>query len=408
MLILNEPGTVYFSVVQIHHKNPLLFLGAFSSLLALNFIISVHHFAVAYVNSSFLGEFFTPEQVSIVYIASSLVVVCFFIFLPHIVSAFGTWRVFVGSIPLLGGAMYLLGVSTSVPYVVLFFVLQSTLIFFLRYTLDLYLESLSEHEGNTGNTRGLFTTAGNIGVLVGPLVASLFVVETNFTPLYTISALILIPAFFIALTSLRRITPTIQKEISLLKATEDIFCCRVNIRSVMVVYFLMNVFNAFIVIYAPLYLFETGGIPWQVIGGLTALALTPYLLLEVPLGFLADRFFGEKEIMLGGLAILGLSLVLLSSVPLAHFLLWSFFFITTRVGAAMVEIATESYFFKQVTEQDAALISAYRTLWPLANVLTPLAAFLVLPLLGLQNLFAFFGIIILLGIIPTLRLVDTK
>jgi len=90
------------------------------------------------------------------------------------------------------------------------------------------------------------------------------------------------------------------------------------------------------------------------------------------------------------------------------FVVWSIAFIATRIGAAMVEIGTESYFFKQVTEADVEIISAFRALLPFGGVIAPLVALAVLPFIPLQYLFAVFGALFLTVIPIALRIIDTR
>ena len=74
----------------------------------------------------------------------------------------------------------------------------------------------------------------------------------------------------------------------------------------------------------------------------------------------------------------------------------------------MVEITTESYFFKQVNEKEASLIGTFRMLSPLGRVIAPTLALIILFFGSLQSLFAIYGIIILSGIFFAFRLVDTR
>jgi len=389
-------------------RNPRKFLSAFTTLLLLNFFIAVHHFSIAYVNSSFIGQFVSAEFVSLIYMVASVCVIAALVAMPHIVLRFNTWVMFLVTIPVLQVVVFFLGFSNTISSVVFFFIAQGVMMFALRYIMDLYLESLAKDESKTGNTRGLFITAGNIGVFFGPIIISLILIDGNFLPLYAFSALLLAPVFFIAIGPLRHIIPSAPKSVNVLGSIREITKCRVNIRSVMIVHFMMHLFNSIIAIYAPLYLFEIGGFSWQAIGTLIAIAQLPYLTLEVPLSILADRFIGEKEIMITGLSVLSIMMILMSVTPLSLFLLWSVWFVGTRVGASMVEIATESYFFKQVTEEDASIISAFRILWPLGGVVAPAIALLLLPFIPLGYLFAVFGFIFLTGIPVAMRLVDTR
>lgn len=389
-------------------RHPRKFLSAFTTLLFLQFLVQFHHYSITYVNSSFLGQFLSPEAVSLVYVVASLIVVASLFAAPRIVAWAGVLPLFIIAVPVLQLSVFFLGFSQNAFSAMTFFTLQGVLIFFLRYLLDLYVESISKDESQTGNTRSLFITAGNIGIFLGPLVASVIVIGSLFSPLYAAAAILLTPVFFIALGPLRAIIPHPPRSTNTWESVKNVFKCKPNLRRVMVVHFLMQLFSAMVVIYAPLYLFENGNLSWQAIGTLTALALLPYLFLEIPLGFLADRFIGEKEIMLAGLLIMAGTMVLLSFTPLSLFLLWGVWFVAVRIGAAMVEISTESYFFKQVNEEDASLISTFRILLPFAGVVAPLIALAALPFVGLQYLFAIFGSIFLLGIPFALRLVDTR
>lgn len=387
---------------------PRKFLSAFATLLFVNVLVGVHQLSTLYVHSSFLGEFFSPKTVSVLFIIASVAVAFFLLAVPRFAGFIGVWRTLIVTIVALQLSMLFLGFSKTPTSVILFFVAVFVLVFVLRYLLDLYIESLSRDESQTGNTRGFFLTAFNIGVFFGPIAVSLIVVGNNFAPLYAFSALVLTPVFFIALGPLRAITPKKPRERNIFSGVQQIFCCRPHIRHVMVVNFMMQLFAAAITIYAPLYLFEIGNFSWQTIGSITALALLPYLFLEIPLGFLADRFIGEKEIMVFGLAVLGSAMILLTATPLSLFVFWSAWFVMTRIGAAAVEISTESYFFKQVNEEDAALISAFRSLQPLGGIAAPLIALVVLLFAGVSSVFAVFGVVFLLAIPFALRIHDTR
>lgn len=394
--------------MDIAARKPRQFLSAFTTVLFLAFLIAVHHFSITYVNSSLLGQFFSPERVSAIYVAASIIGILILAVAPRVLAKNGVWFVLILAIPLLQVSVFILGFTKSAVLAAVFFIAQWGLIYILRYIMDLYLESLGRDESTTGNTRGLFNTAGNIGVFLGPLIASVAIIGSAFGPLYATSALILTPVFFIALTSLRTITPHIPERENVIANIHNVWQCRKSIRNTMAASFLMHLFNTAIVIYGPLYLFETGGFSWQVIGTLTAFALLPYLIIEIPLGFLADRVTGEKEFMVAGLLIMGAAMAMLSIVPLSLFAVWAAFFVATRIGGAMVEITTESYFFKQVNEEDASLISAFRMLAPLGGIAAPLVALLALPFVPFSSLFAIFGAIFLLGIPFALRIVDTR
>ena len=388
-------------------RHPRKFLGAFTTLIFLNLLFGLQHFSIAYVNSSFLAQFFSPESVSIIYVVTSLANIGSLLMLPFLIRQFGVWPLVIIFIPVLQVMTLLFGFSNTAIAAIIFFIIRSVSANNFRYLLDLYVEAFTKDESKTGNMRGLFITGGSIGVLFGPIAASVLVFGTNYHILYAFSALLLTPVFVIALLVLHKHKPKIPKSGLFIESFKSLFTCRRSVRHTMLVNLVFQTWGLWIVIYAPLYLIQAG-FEWQFIGSLIALALIPYVLLEIPLGIIADKITGEKEIMVTGLFILSFCTLLLSLIPLTHIMLWSLAFIATRVGGAMLEISTESYFFKQVDETDSALISMFRILGPLGGVLAPLIALAILPIAGLQYMFGFFAALILIGVPAALRIHDTR
>lgn len=387
---------------------PRRFLGTFTTLLTLNLLVTTSHFSTSYVNSSFLSSFFSSEHISLLYVANALISILFLTQVARLVRHLGVRELATSITVLLGSAVFLLGVSTEHVSAAFFFITQALLLLTLRYLLDLYVESLSRGENETGSTRSLFITAGNTGVLLAPLVGAVAVVGSLFTPVYVVAALLLIPALLIIAGPLRSLAPVMPTtETSVVARIREIFCCRVELRRIMVAHGLVQLFFAGTIIYVPLYLFSEG-VSWQIIGTISALSVLPYLVLEIPLGTLADRAWGEKEITLAGLFITGGSLILMSTTPLSEFIVWTLWYLLANVGGALIEVGTESYFFKQVTESDADLIGAFRMLRPLGGVGAPLLAALTLPTVGLGGVFAVFGATLLLGLVPLKNLTDTR
>jgi MFS-type transporter involved in bile tolerance (Atg22 family) len=81
----------------------------------------------------------------------------------------------------------------------------------------------------------------------------------------------------------------------------------------------------------------------------------------------------------------------------------------TRVGAAMIETMSESYFFKSITEKNDDEISFFRNTGPLSFVIAPLLATPILFLVpSFEYLFFILGAILFLGFFISLRLKDIK
>ena len=70
--------------------------------------------------------------------------------------------------------------------------------------------------------------------------------------------------------------------------------------------------------------------------------------------------------------------------------LWAVILFATRVGAATIEVMSESYFFKVINEKNADEISFFRNTFPLSYVIAPLIAVPILFLFLLLNIFSLF------------------
>ncbi|MEK9176837.1 MAG: MFS transporter [Patescibacteria group bacterium] len=381
---------------------------ALTTLVPLNFLFFLYLAAVAYVNSSFLGRFLSPTWVSLSFAAQAALTIAVLWVLPPIVAKAGVRTVILLLVPITAAAALFLGFSGSAAEAVPFFLIQGVGIYCLMYLLDLYLESATKDESVTGNVRGIFLTSGNLAVFLAPFAITILIIGEAYSPLYVFGAAVLIPAFILAATTLKRLTPSTPRGHSFKAAWDNLWCCNPSLLRAMGAYLLLWTFYSWVVIYAPLVLIDSGGYSWQVVGLVTAFALLPFLLLEIPLGVVADRWLGEKEIMAGGFAILGLSTVFLSVVPLTLIIPWALVFFATRVGAAMVEISTETYFFKQVNENDAALVSLFRMTRSFGFLVGPVIALVLLPFTGLPYLFGAFGLILFAGIPLALGIWDTK
>ena len=133
-----------------------------------------------------------------------------------------------------------------------------------------------------------------------------------------------------------------------------------------------------------------------------------YVIFEYPVGIIADKYIGEKEMMGFGFLILAVSLSWMSFVTVPSVLVWSIIMFVARIGASLVEVTTESYFFKQTKSSDAQVISFFRITRPLAYVLGTLLASFSLLYLPFNLLYTVFAFLMIPSMFFTLNLEDTK
>jgi predicted MFS family arabinose efflux permease len=181
-----------------------------------------------------------------------------------------------------------------------------------------------------------------------------------------------------------------------------------DISTVMLAQFLLQFFFTWAVIYFPLYFATVVGLSWETIGHIIAVGLFAFVIFEYPIGVMADRHWGEKEMMALGFTVLAIassSLFYMEHASVAAFMCLMFF---SRFGASLVEVTTESYFFKQVKGHDSNLISLFRLMRPLGNLIGALAGSVALLFFPLSFTFVLLGLVMASGAFITLRLTDTK
>jgi MFS family permease len=90
-------------------------------------------------------------------------------------------------------------------------------------------------------------------------------------------------------------------------------------------------------VYCPIYLHTTIGLSWSEIGVIITVMLLPFVLIELPLGRLADKKYGEKEIMIIGFLILGLSTMGLAFITSTNVWVWAIALLVTRIGQRLLK-----------------------------------------------------------------------
>jgi len=371
-----------------------------------NFLAQYHFYVFAYVTSSFLAYYVGVQYVGYVFMASSAVSALVLYAAPPIFRAFGTRNVLVVLTLLEITILLGLAITTNWIAAAVLVALQGTVAFSIFIGIDLLIEASIRTERVTGRVRTAFLIVSNLAVLLGALSLTFVVEGDQYWRAFVTSALVLLPFLAFALWLFPRVSlPQIESEdgsvLTQLKNNK-------SLRAITLAHFLLQVFFAWMAIYSPILLFSYEGFSWAEIGTILAIAMLPYIILEYPLGVIADRWLGEKEILIGGFAIIALSMLAVPFIAGASYWVWVSLLVVSRIGAAAVEAMTEVHFFRHVSERDAATITVFRTLRPLGNIVGPLIASLALVILPLHATFALFGVIMLLGIPVARMMIDSK
>lgn len=367
---------------------------------------SLHFYLLAYITSSYLAHYLPSAQLGLVYSGSAVIMILGFIVLPHVLNRLSVRRVaLLLALADLVTLLLLIG-GVGATGAILLVALQGALAPLIAYTLDLFLENATVDEGTTGHMRGLFLTAGNIALVSSPILIGLTLGSGNAYGHVFIAAAISLVVFIGIITTRQRFLADekITRVSSLLETLSGLIR-KSEVRSVLIANTFLQSFYIWAPVYVPLYLHQTLGFSWGTLGPIFALMLLPFLLVELPMGFLEDRIRGARLIMASGFVIAGLSLAafafVTASTPL---LVITIILVLTRLGAALIEITAETSFFRDVGGQDAESVSFFRMTRPVGMLIGPLVGSAFLMFTSLQLLFVPLGLLTLLGIPFALRI----
>lgn len=370
-----------------------------------NLFFSLHFAATLYVGSSYLENFFSTRIVSLLFILGAIGNIILFLLSPYLLRLLGNRRflfslIVVDIVTTLG-----LTFSNSSLPVALFFIIRGSILMLIYYSLDIFLEEVSENK-STGRIRGFYLTIMNLAISIAPLLIAYFAFGNNYRTLYFVSTLILIPPLLLSAFSFhnKNVHPHHTQKRTLPFAS---FIRSKNIWKGTLCAFVLEFFFAFMVVYTPLYLHEYIRFSWQQIGVIFTIMLLPFVLFEWPVGKLADTKYGEKEIMSLGFFLMGLALIFMPF--LGHTVVyWTMVLFLSRVGASFVEVTTESYFFKHVDSRDIGFINIYRLVRPIALILAPIIGVLAINVFSFTASFLVIAIIVFWGLKQSLHLKDTR
>lgn len=368
--------------------------------------LSFHYYLTTYVNSSFLQQFVGDRGVGLIYTITGAISIFLFLLSSRILERFGSYKMMIWIVIIDIALLVLLVMSKEVFWIITIFTLHNSINPLLLLNLDNFLKSSSKNS-EIGEIRGIFLTVMNVIGVVSPIIVGSILIEGNFNSLYLISALALLPLLYIVIRYFKKIQDNNFKHIHLTNGIKA-FIADKNIRNIYVSNLFLQIFYSWVVIYVPLYLHETIGFSWQQLGLMISIALLPFVLLEIPIGKLADRKLGEKELLITGIIIASLGLYLISVPTNANFLLWTIILIISRIGASLMEITTESYFFKHINASNQNLIGTFRTAGPLGLIAGPIVGSLLLGFLDYRYIFAVFGFLMLFSIKFALSIKDTR
>ena len=326
--------------------------------------------------------------------------------MPKILTRFGNRATAIFFSFVFFASLIILSFSSSAAMAIIAFIFYFSSFNLLFFSLDIFIEDFSRNP-ETGGIRGTYLTMINSAWIVAQIISGSVIAKSSFGGIYLLSALFTILVSVIFIMFLRDFKDPKYKKVPILK-TARLFMKNKHISKIYFINFILKFFYAWMIIYTPIYLHQYIGFSWSQIGIIFSIMLLPFIILDFPLGRLSDKI-GEKKMLIIGFSIISLFTM---TIPIFHqplLPLWAGILFLTRIGAATIEVMSETYFFKSVDEEHADTISFFRNTAPLSFVIAPLFAipvFLFVP--SFEHLFFILGAIMLCGLLISLRLRDVK
>ncbi len=375
-----------------------------------NFFSAAHFFLIIYIFGPYLSTLMPEQSIGFVISAGAVITLTVFPFMSRLVARFGPRRL--ATYGAIAEMFILLGLATAPPIPIIgmaLVALAAALSPLVVYQLDLLLEATVAHEGTTVRIRTAFLTAGNLALIIAPLlVGFLLGASEQYERVFLVAAASLLP--FIALFMFDHIPEGLPPRVCDIRDTAKCLIWDKDMRAIMFANLVLQLFYHTAPLYISLYLHSVIGIPWSTLGWMFMIMVLPFVLVEYPAAELSERWFGDKELMATGFVVMGIAFATIGFLG-AHTELWFILaiLVASRIGAALVEAMSEGHFFRRVSETDAATVSLYRMARPAAALTAPLFGSALLVLGGYTVLFAVLGITVaVLGAIAAFLITDVR
>ncbi len=370
------------------------------------FFSALHLSLPTYFNSSFLATFADERTVSFIYLMVSLLTIVGFLSMNTILKKFGNLRTSLLLILIQISVFYGIIVSDSFNVIAPLLIIGMSIISLIGFTLDIFLQKNTDM-GHTGSIRGLYMTLVNTAWILGPLIGGMLIVGNNYRGVYIGAFALLFPLLYLVYKNFNKFKDSHYVEFSARETFIRVLKDR-DISKLFIVNIVLQTFYAWMTIYTPIYLHNVIGFNWSEISVIFTIMLLPFVLIELPLGKLADKNWGEKEILIFGFIIMGISTASLSLFTEKSLIIWTILLFITRIGAAAAEIMIETYFFKKIDGKDPEMLSMFRITRPLSFFIAPVITTVGLVYTTNTYLFALLGITCLLTLFPLFKIRDTN
>lgn len=360
---------------------------------------------LAYVMSSYFELATGMQNVGIFYAFSYAVFLIILLNLHKLVKIWGKSNIYQFSLLakiLIAALMVYFGPSWQGVLLLMLYIISGHIEW---VAMDLIVESFSTDK-MSGRIRGAHLTILNAGFLLGPFVSTRILEHSGFEGIFLFTLILSCVIFVFSLIGFRNVNHRFERKMKIFQILRKVW----KKKDVMRIYYVscvLEFFFAMMVIYMPIYL-RNLGYSWESIGWIFTFMLVPFLLIQYPIGVLADRKTGEKEFIIFSILIMAVATGYVYFIGTATIAIWAMVLFVTRIGASSIEVLRDSYFFKKVDATDVDMIDFFRTASPAGYIMAAAVSSLVLIFFPVKAIFALVGIVALSALWPVFRMTDNK
>ena len=372
----------------------------------ISFLFGFSQAILAYVIADYFKEAFGSTNVSVFYFISYAIALIGILNMHKIIKKLGkATAMFLFLFLQVCSVTFLVFSSPSIIGVILLmsYIIASYLAWVM---LDIIVEDYSEDK-KSGRIRGMHLTILNAGFMVGPFISTQVLEKFGFNGLFFVAMIISMFMFVVAILGLRSDNQRFGQNLTISDLMKKIFVNK-DVMKIYAVSLALEFFFALMVVYTSLYLHNELGMSWSEIGIIFTIMLIPFVILGYPVGVLADKKLGEKEMIIFGLAIMAISSASIFFITSTSVWIWSLVLFATRIGATIIETLRDSYFYKKIDGRDVDIISFFRTTPSVAYILATTISAVILIFFPLKSVFLLVALAAFLAIFAAVRLVDNK
>jgi len=379
---------------------PLLKILSFCS-----FLLGISSALILYLESDYFKIALGSDNITLYFIAGYILALILIFNWHHLVRRYGKVRVFLVNMTAKSFVVLMLvffPINRISAWLLVIYIASTVLMWI---DLDVLLEACSR-DLKTGKIRGAYLTVMNAGYLIAPLFAGILISRWGIRSVFFASAVALFVVIFIASFKLEKITDCEIEDLGFFLLMKKVFQ-RKNVMRIYYISFLLELFYALMIVYTPLYLLDLG-FSWAKIGGMFSIMLIPFVLLQYPAGVLADKKYEEKDMIIGALLLMAASTTIIFFIHSREYFLWAAILFTTRIGASLIEILRDSYFYKRIDQIDVDIVDFFRSVRPMAYILGLAIATPIVYFGSIRYIFIFVGLMMLTGIPFALKMANSR